>query len=108
MPQATMRLLHSYRLTMVLLSCAALGAPIRGQSRRPMTLIDLAELPRIAGAAPQLSADGKSLAYLLSRADWKAGRQVFQVWRQDIGGGAPRQLTFSEGGVQPGGLKWSP
>jgi dipeptidyl aminopeptidase/acylaminoacyl peptidase len=95
-------------LTTVLLCCAAIGAPIRGQSRRPMTLIDLAELPRIAGAAPQLSPDGKSLAYLLSHPDWKTGRLVFQLWRQDIGGGAPRQLTFSEGGAQPGGLKWSP
>jgi dipeptidyl aminopeptidase/acylaminoacyl peptidase len=73
-----------------------------------MTLVDLAELPRIAGAAPQLSPDGKSLAYLLSRADWKAGRLVYQLWRQDVGGGAPRQLTFGEGGVQPGALKWSP
>src|SRR6185295_5021311 len=108
MPQVTARLLHRCRFTTVLMCCAALGAPIRGQSRRPMTLMDVAELPRIAGAAPQLSPDGKALAYLLSHADWKAGRLVFQLWRQDIGGGAPRQLTFTEGGVQPGGLKWSP
>jgi dipeptidyl aminopeptidase/acylaminoacyl peptidase len=73
-----------------------------------MTLIDLAELQRIAGASPQISPDGKTLAYLLTRTDWKAGRLIFQLWRQEIGGGAPVQLTFSEGGVQPGALRWSP
>ncbi len=73
-----------------------------------MGLVDLAELPRIAGASPQISPDGKTLAYLLTRTDWKAGRLIFQLWRQEIGGGAPVQLTFSEGGVQPGALRWSP
>ena len=68
-----------------------------------MSLVDLAELPRIAGAPPQLSPDGRPLAYLLTRTDWKAGRLVFQLWRQEVGGGAPVQLTFSDGGVQPGG-----
>src|SRR6185369_15635286 len=32
-------------------------------------------------------------------------------WRQEIGGGAPTQLTFGDGGVQPAGpgsLRWSP
>jgi len=76
-----------------------------------MSLIDLASLPRIAGAPPQLSPDGKTLAYMLSRTDWKVSRQIFQIWRQEISGGAPIQLTFNEGGVQPGGpgaLRWSP
>jgi len=73
-----------------------------------MSLVDLAELPRIAGASPQLSPDGKTLAYLLTRTDWKAGRLIFQLWRQEIGGGVPVQLTFSDGGVQPGALRWSP
>src|SRR5258707_1146507 len=102
-----MRTLHRRRLTTVL-CFAALSAPIRAQPPRPMPPVAPADPPPIAGAAPQLSPDGTSVAYLLSRADWKAGRLVFQLWRQDIGGGAPRQLTFSEGGVQPGALKWSP
>ena len=91
----------------VLLSLLAAGALAHSQTRRPMTLLDQAELPRIAGGAPQLSPDGKTLAYTLSRTDWKAGRLIFQIWRQDTGGGAPTQLTFSDGGVQ-GGLTWSP
>ncbi len=72
-----------------------------------MTLIDLAELPRLL--APQLSPDGQTLAYFLSSADWKAGRPVYHVWRQALGG-APAQLTFSEGGdiPAPSSLRWSP
>jgi dipeptidyl aminopeptidase/acylaminoacyl peptidase len=87
---------------------ATRGRAQQPQSTKPMSLIDLATLPRIAGAPPQLSPDGKTVAYLLSRTDWKAGRQIFQLWRQDVAGGAPVQLTFSEGGVQPGALRWSP
>ena len=98
-------------IAVILLWTAAVSVQIRAQpssARKPMTLIDLAELPRIAGASPQLSPDGKTLAYLLTRTDWKAGRLVFQLWRQNIGGGSPVQLTFSDGGVQPGALRWSP
>ncbi|MGH9141898.1 MAG: prolyl oligopeptidase family serine peptidase [Vicinamibacterales bacterium] len=77
-------------------------------TRKPMSLTDLAALPRIAGAPPQLSPDGKSVAYLLTKTDWKAGRLIFQLWRQEVGGGVPEQLTFGDGGVQPGALLWSP
>jgi dipeptidyl aminopeptidase/acylaminoacyl peptidase len=104
------RTLHT-AIAAIWLGFSAAGMPTRAQmppAKRPMTLIDLAELPRIAGAAPQLSPDGKTLAYLLTRTDWKAGRLVFQLYRQDIGGGAPVQLTYSDGGVQPGALLWSP
>jgi dipeptidyl aminopeptidase/acylaminoacyl peptidase len=90
-------------------SVAAIGG--RAQTtpaKKPMSLVDLASLQRIAGAPPQLSPDGKTVAYLLSKTDWKAGRQIFQLWRQEVAGGAPVQLTFSEGGVQPGALRWSP
>ncbi len=73
-----------------------------------MSLTDLAALPRIAGAPPQLSPDGKWVAYLLTKTDWKAGRLIFQLWRQEVGGGVPEQLTFGDGGVQPGALLWSP
>src|SRR5580765_8103472 len=103
---------------LVLVTGAAIGTQAQGPSRKPMTLVDLAELPRIAGASPQISPDGRTLAYLLTRTDWKAGRLIFQLWRQEIGGGAPVQLTFGDRGVQPGGqqagaqgwtsVRWSP
>ena len=44
----------------------------------------------------------------MSRPDWKLGRPVWQLWRQDIGGGAPVQLTFTDGGDHPAVTRWSP
>jgi dipeptidyl aminopeptidase/acylaminoacyl peptidase len=81
---------------------------MHAQTRRPMTLVDIAELPRVL--IPQLSPDGRTLVYMQSRADWKANRPVWHMWRQDVGGGAPTQLTFSEGGdiPAPRSMRWSP
>ena len=67
------------------------GADVAGQTKRPMTLIDIAELTRVAD--PQMSPDGRFVTYLLSHADWAASRQVWNLWRQDTAGGAPVQLT---------------
>ena len=52
--------------------------------KRPMTLLDLAELSRLLD--PQLSPDGRTLTYMRSHADWKLGRPVWHLWRQPIGG----------------------
>jgi dipeptidyl aminopeptidase/acylaminoacyl peptidase len=79
-------------------------APGRAQAHRPMTLVDVAQVPRILDV--QLSPDGRSVIYMLNRADWKANRQVPHIWKQEIGGGAPAQITFSDGGE--GGGRWSP
>jgi dipeptidyl aminopeptidase/acylaminoacyl peptidase len=84
---------------------AAPGTSIRAQPlRRPMSLVDLAELPRILD--PQLSPDGRSVIYTLTRADWKANRAVAHIWRQSAGGGQPTQLTNGEAGEASG--RWSP
>ncbi|HEV3060196.1 MAG TPA: S9 family peptidase [Vicinamibacterales bacterium] len=77
-----------------------------------MSLIDIAELPRAVD--PQLSPDGRSVLYALSHPDWRTSRAVWQIWRQEIGGGAPAkprqpvQLTFGDGGIVPGFTRWSP
>src|SRR3954468_6725661 len=72
--------------------------PAQGPKR--MSLIDLNNLQRIA-VGPQLSPDGRTLVYGLSFTDWKLGRLVYHLWRQDVGGGTPVQLTFTEGGDTP-------
>src|SRR5438067_11526222 len=84
-----------------------LGQATRAQTRRPMSLVDIAELQRLL--SPRLSPDGRTLAYMLNRPDWKLGRTVSHLWRQDLNG-APVQLTFSEGGDQPfpRSVRWSP
>jgi dipeptidyl aminopeptidase/acylaminoacyl peptidase len=70
-----------------------------------MSLVQLAELPRLID--PQLSPNGQSVAYMLATADWTAGRLVYHLWRQDIGG-APVALTSGAPGEVPGGTRWSP
>lgn len=71
-----------------------------------MSLVDVAELPRLF--SPQLSPDGRTLAYFVSRPDWKTNRLVFHMWRQSVAGGKPAQLTFTEAGDVPAGLRWAP
>ena len=75
------------------------GLPAGAQTRRPMTLIDLAELPRLLGAAAFARRPDARVHAV--RADWKAGRPIWHLWRQDVNGGAPVQLTFTEGGDIP-------
>ena len=84
---------------------AALATP-GAQSRKPISIVELAEIPRIL--SPTLSPDGRSLAYMLSRADWRSSRLIWHLWRQEVGGGAPVQLTFADTGDIPVGLRWSP
>ena len=81
-----------------------LGTHSRAQVPKPLTLISLAEIPRITDV--QLSPDGRFVSYTLGRADWKAGRSVSHIWRQATAGGAPTQLTSGESGEVL--ARWSP
>jgi dipeptidyl aminopeptidase/acylaminoacyl peptidase len=74
------------------------------QAPRPLTLVALAEIPRLLD--PQISPDGETVVYTLMRADWRANRQVGHIWRQPIGGGPPIQLT--SGGSGETTARWSP
>ena len=89
----------------VLLTVSAAAVSSHAQTPKPMSLLDLANLQRIVGY--HLSPDGRTLVYGLSVTDWKAGRLIYHLWKQDVGGGAPVQLTFSEGGDIPL-IQWSP
>ena len=76
------------------------------ETRKPMSLLDIAELPRVLD--PQLSPNGRFVVYMLTHADWNAGRAIGHLWRQDTRGGAPMQLTFGAGGDTPGTVRWAP
>jgi dipeptidyl aminopeptidase/acylaminoacyl peptidase len=85
----------------------AAGAPMGAQQappRRPMSIVDLAELPRLLD--PQLSPDGRFVLYTLTRTDWRANRSVAHIWRQAVGGGAPIQMTNGDAGETT--ARWSP
>jgi dipeptidyl aminopeptidase/acylaminoacyl peptidase len=93
-------------LTCLVLGVVTVGSDLtRAQDKRPLTFVGLAEVSRLIG--PQLSPDGKTVAYFVSTTDWKANRLVFHLWRQQTAGGAPQQLTFTEGGDAPI-VRWSP
>jgi dipeptidyl aminopeptidase/acylaminoacyl peptidase len=64
--------------------------------KRPMTLIDLLEIPQLAD--PQLSPDGKQLAFVQSRADWKANKRISHIWRIQMDGSQLTQMTNEAGG----------
>ena len=62
------------RATLLAAALTALGAvALDGQSRRPMTFMDM-QLMRSAGS-PAVSPDGKWLLYTLSVADWKEAKR---------------------------------
>ncbi len=89
-----------------LLTIAASGFAVHAaaQTPRPMTLVNLAEIPRVQDA--QLSSDGRFVSYQLARADWKANRQVTHLFRQALSGGPAVQLTSGDSGEST--ARWSP
>src|SRR5262245_33428746 len=82
---------------------AAADAPT-AQSRRPFTLVSLAEVPRLQDV--QLAPDGRFVSYALAKADWKANRLVTHIWTQATDGGSPTQITSTEAGESF--ARWSP
>ena len=52
----------------IVAECLAL-APAAAQTARPMTLVDLLNVPRLSD--PQLSPDGRDVVYVQTQADWK-------------------------------------
>jgi len=77
---------------------------VRAQSPRPMGIVDLINVPRIAD--PELSPDARSVVYTRGDADWKANRRISHLWRVGVDGGAPMQLTFgADGESSP---RWAP
>ena len=83
----------------------ALAIVVRTQSPRPMGIVDLLSVPRLADV--QLSPDGRDVLYTRGDADWKADKRVSHIWRaRTAGGGDPVQLTSGADGENA--PRWSP
>jgi len=91
-------------LAAVIVVVVSATAPVRTQSPRPMGIVDLLNIPRLAD--PQLSPDGRQVLYTRADADWKVGRRVAHIWRARLDGGEPVQLTSGADGES--GPRWSP
>jgi dipeptidyl aminopeptidase/acylaminoacyl peptidase len=74
------------------------------QTRRPMTLVDVANLPRALD--PAISPDGRWVTYMLQAPDWTTSRYVAHIWKQPTAGGAPTQVTSGDSGEYA--ARWSP
>jgi dipeptidyl aminopeptidase/acylaminoacyl peptidase len=83
---------------------AAVVAGPAAQSKRPMSFVDVLDMPLLQD--PQLSADGKYVAFAMFRSDWRANRAVSHIYRVNADGSGQVQLTFGERGESS--PRWSP
>jgi dipeptidyl aminopeptidase/acylaminoacyl peptidase len=81
-----------------------LASAATAQTPRPMTLVDLLNVPGLSDA--ELSPDGRQLVYVLSTADWERNRRVSHIWRVNLDGSGSVQLT--NGAEGENGPAWSP
>jgi dipeptidyl aminopeptidase/acylaminoacyl peptidase len=80
-------------------------APTAGTQAKPaMSLVDLLNVPRIDD--PQISRDGRRIAFSMRATDWPGNRRVPQVWVIGSDGTGLRRLTSIDAGA--GGARWSP
>src|SRR2546422_8242311 len=85
-------------------SFASLGATKEQQAARPFTIDDLLRVRRVSD--PQLSPDGRWIAYTVADTDKSANKRTTQIYLISIDGGNPRQLTNDrQSSSQP---RWSP
>ena len=89
----------------LLVSCVAfLSSPVQSQAKRPMTLVDLLNIPRVGD--PQLSPDGRAITFMQTTPDWKINRRVAHLWRINTDGTGLQRLTDEPGA--PPSARWSP
>jgi len=74
------------------------------EAKRPMTFDDLMKVQRISD--PQVSPDGRWIAYVLGAVDFEANKVAKHIWLIRAEGGEPKQLTTGDGSdSRP---RWSP
>jgi dipeptidyl aminopeptidase/acylaminoacyl peptidase len=97
---------HTLRLLVwTVLTGSIATATISAQTPRPMSIVDLLSVPRLAD--PELSPDGRDIVFTRSDANWKSGKRISHVWRVRVdGNSAPVQLT--NGAEDENDPDWSP
>jgi dipeptidyl aminopeptidase/acylaminoacyl peptidase len=82
----------------------ALTAAFAQQAASPFTINDLLKVRRVGD--PQVSPDGKWVAYTIGDVNKEANRTLTQIYLLPIGGGEPKQLTT--GDKSSNTPRWSP
>jgi dipeptidyl aminopeptidase/acylaminoacyl peptidase len=81
-----------------------LGSGMLALAKRPIAFEDLMKVHRIAD--PQVSPDGRWVAYVQGDVDFEANKNIRHIWLVPVEGGEPRQLTRGDGSdTRP---RWSP
>ena len=93
--------LRSAAVTALILAC---GFEIAAQeAKHPIAFDDMIKMHRVA--EPQISPDGKWVAYTVATPDMDANRNATNIWMVSTAGGAAQQLTQSGHDSSP---VWSP
>jgi dipeptidyl aminopeptidase/acylaminoacyl peptidase len=95
------RRLSSLSLLLVLTCACVLVAQT---ARHPMKLDDLTRFRNVSD--PQVSPDGKFVAYVVGTVDVKEDKSSSHIWMTGIDGSNDRQITFSN--ESEGSPRWSP
>ena len=83
---------HDFAIAAVLLLVTVCGPALAADSKiRPMTIEDLFKFKRVSD--PQMSPDGKLVAYVVTSVDLAANSTSSTIWLSPTGVGAPQQLT---------------
>jgi dipeptidyl aminopeptidase/acylaminoacyl peptidase len=92
-------------VTIVAMVLAAAAVAVAGQTaaKRAITFKDLISLHRVS--EPQISPDGKWIAYSVATPDLEANRSLRDVWLVPTAGGEARQLTRGGSDMR---ARWSP
>ena len=91
------------KTTLLLAMIWMLALSMDAQTKRAITFDDLISLGRVTD--PQISPDGKWVAYTVATPDKAANRATRNIWLVPTADGEPRQLTRSGRDVMP---RWSP
>ena len=76
----------------------------QAQSPRPMTLVDVLNVPQITD--PQLAPDGRQILFVRAVANWKADKRIRHIWRINSDGSSLAEMTNgADGETNP---RWSP
>ena len=81
-------------------------APAAAQDKRPMTVNDLYALKRVA--APQISPDGKHVAYQVAVVNLEANKSTTAVWVAATDGKTPPKQLTDPKGKRDAAPRWSP
>ncbi len=76
---------------------------IHSQTKRPMTLVDLLNIPRVGD--PQISPDGRTVTFTLATTDWPGNQRVPHIWQTNADGTGLRAVTGEAGASS---ARWSP